>query len=105
MSGRIVERRDHVLMTFFSLRAFIPATFTRRWSSMNGPFLSERAIVSPYFLETLRLHFSICFPGLLFNPAELDPLRAPHFAESAHRSRDAVRKRAERAHKSGALRV
>jgi len=28
MSGRIVERRDHVLMTFFSLRAFIPSTFT-----------------------------------------------------------------------------
>jgi hypothetical protein len=48
MSGRIVDRRDHVLITFFSLRAFMPSTLILRWSSMNGPFLSERAIVSPY---------------------------------------------------------
>src|ERR1700732_5093484 len=58
MSGRIVERRDHVLMTFFSLRAFIPATFARRWLSMNGPFFSERAIVSPYSSTALRLYSS-----------------------------------------------
>src|ERR1700704_3495018 len=58
MSGRIVERRDHVLMTFFSLRAFIPSTFSRRWLSMNGPFLSERAIVSPCSSAALRLYSS-----------------------------------------------
>src|SRR5260221_5275052 len=60
MSGRIVDRRDHVLITFFSLRAFIPSTLIRRWSSMNGPFLSERAIVSPYAsaLILLRLYSS-----------------------------------------------
>src|SRR6202035_2544648 len=47
MSGRFVDRRDHFLITFFSLRAFIPETFNCRCSSMNGPFLSERPIVSP----------------------------------------------------------
>src|SRR5665213_1967592 len=55
MSGRIVVRRDHVLITFFSLRAFIPATFTCRCVSMNGPFFSERPIVSPYALTLMLL--------------------------------------------------
>ena len=89
ISGRIVERRDHVLMTFFSLRAFIPSTFSRRWLSMNGPFLSERAIVSPY--SSTRRSLTHC--------------ARRSFAESAHRPGDAVRDRAERAHKPGALRV
>src|SRR3569623_1384779 len=44
MSGMIVERRDQVLMTFFSPAALRTSTFLRRWSSMNGPFLSERGI-------------------------------------------------------------
>jgi hypothetical protein len=43
--------------------------------------------------------------GLFLNPPQLDPLRPPHFAESAHRSRDTVGKRAERANKSRTLRV
>src|SRR5438552_1828220 len=46
MSGTIVERRDHVLITFFSLRVFSPSTLMRRWPSTNGPFFSERAIDS-----------------------------------------------------------
>src|SRR5260370_15640578 len=46
-SGRIVERRDHVFTTFFSFRAFSASTLARRWSSMNGPFFSERAIGRP----------------------------------------------------------
>src|ERR1039457_1040696 len=65
-SGRIVERRDHVLMTFFSLRAFIPSTFSRRWLSMNGPFLSERAIVSPY--SSTRRSLTHCARRSLRNP-------------------------------------
>src|ERR1700693_890421 len=60
MSGRIVDRRDHVLMTFFSLRAFIPATFTCRCSLMNGPFFSERPIVSPYALTLLLFRWPCC---------------------------------------------
>src|SRR6266851_410823 len=99
MSGRIVDRRDHVLITFFSLRAFIPATLIRRCSSMNGPFLSERPIVSPY-ASTLVL-----FLSLFFDPAALAPLRAPQLPESAHGAGHAVRYRTERAHKSRALRV
>ena len=65
----MVERRDQVFTTFFSFRAFSASTFSRRWSSMNGPFLSERGIVLL----------------LLLNPAQLDPLRAPHLAKTAHR--------------------
>src|SRR5436190_11477219 len=38
MSGVTVLRRDHVLMTLRSPAAFIASTFSRRWSSMNGPF-------------------------------------------------------------------
>src|SRR6266851_7284505 len=99
MSVRIVDRRDHVLITFFSLRAFIPATLIRRWSSMNGPFLSEPPIVSPYASTLVLLLY------LFFDPPAFDPLRAPHFPESAHGAGHAVRYRAERAHKSSALRV
>src|SRR5579859_2405690 len=53
ISGTIVERRDQVFTTFFSLRVFRPSTFSRRWPSTNGPFFSERAIVLGYS-STLR---------------------------------------------------
>src|SRR5450755_2656510 len=46
ISGIIVERRDHVRSTFFSLRAFMPSTFVARCASTNGPFLVERAMIS-----------------------------------------------------------
>jgi hypothetical protein len=46
-SGRIVDRRDQVFTTFFSFRAFSASTLARRWSSMNGPFFSERGIGLP----------------------------------------------------------
>src|SRR5205814_1822924 len=86
ISGTIVERRDHVLITFFSLRVFSPSTFTRRWPSTNGPFFSERAIDS-------------LFP----HSPQAAPLGAPHLLESSNRPRDAVRLRAERAYKPRAL--
>src|SRR6185369_3667769 len=44
ISGMIVERRDQVRTTFFSLRAFIPSTLARMCASMNGPFFVERAM-------------------------------------------------------------
>jgi hypothetical protein len=44
-SGTMVERRDHVRTTFFSLFSFITATFFARWSSVNGPFFSDLLIV------------------------------------------------------------
>src|SRR5690348_18382055 len=83
ISGTIVERRDQVFTTFFSLRAFSPSTFSRRWPSTNGPFFSERAI------DSLFLH-----------SAQAAPWRAPHFLESSHGPRNAMRPWAERAHES-----
>src|SRR5882672_3882488 len=57
MSGTIVDRRDQVFTTFFSLRVFSPSTFSRRWPSTNGPFFSERAICFLYSsTRRKRLH-------------------------------------------------
>src|SRR5437764_9347173 len=43
-SGRMVERRDHVFTTFFWFCRFMSSTFLIRWRSMNGPFLTLRAM-------------------------------------------------------------
>ena len=48
----MVERRDQVLMTFFDFCVACLATFLMRWSSTNGPFLTERAMVEPYSCST-----------------------------------------------------
>src|ERR1700689_4876272 len=45
MSGITVERRLQVLMTFFSLAAFMASTFFKRWASMKGPFFRLRDIL------------------------------------------------------------
>src|SRR5664280_3028359 len=50
MSGRIVERRDHVFRTRFSPVAFIAVIFSRSGVSTNGPFFVERDMC---FLESL----------------------------------------------------
>src|SRR5260370_32291669 len=52
-SGRMVERRDQVLMTFFSFLAFMLETFTIRWSSTNGPLCNEPPMLG--YLSTLGL--------------------------------------------------
>src|SRR5579862_9778146 len=88
ISGTIVDRRDQVFTTFFSLRVFSPSTFTRRWPSTNGPFFSERAIDS-LFLHAPQAH----------------PLRSPHLLKSPHRTRHSVRPRAEGAYEARTLRV
>src|SRR5580765_3713086 len=44
ISGITVERRDHVLMTFFSLARFIASSFSRSGVSTNGPFFIDRLI-------------------------------------------------------------
>src|SRR5688572_15843664 len=44
ISGITVDRRDQVLMTFFSLARFIDSTFSSSGVSMKGPFFSERLI-------------------------------------------------------------
>src|SRR6476660_3582942 len=85
MSGTIVDRRDQVFTTFFSLRVFSPSTFSRRCPSTNGPFFSERAI----FL-------------LFLDAAQTTPLRMPHLLESTYRPGNPMRFRAKRANKPGA---
>src|ERR1700690_3816958 len=55
-SGVIVERRDHVRTTFFSLFSFIAATFFVRWSSVNGPFFSD--LLMPCLFPFLVYRFS-----------------------------------------------
>src|SRR5271167_4053399 len=49
MSGMMVERRDQVLMTFFSPLEFNTSTFFNRWSSTNGPFFKLRGIPAQPF--------------------------------------------------------
>src|SRR3974377_1807861 len=68
ISGTIVERRDHVLTTFFSLREFSNSTLSRRWPSTNGPFFVERAIAC-----------------LFLHAAQTPPLSVPHLFKSPHR--------------------
>src|SRR6478736_9424010 len=40
ISGITVERRDHVLMTFFSFARFSDSSFSSSGVSTNGPFFS-----------------------------------------------------------------
>src|SRR5450631_4688834 len=44
MAGMIIERRDHVRMTFLLPFSFCVSTFLSRWSSTKGPFLRLRGI-------------------------------------------------------------
>src|SRR5690606_19429707 len=47
ISGKIVERLDHVLMTLFSPFSFISLIFLSRWASAKGPFFSDLPITTP----------------------------------------------------------
>ena len=51
-SGTTVDRRDQVLMTFFSLVRFMTSTFSSNDVSTKGPFLSDLLMLIPYFAET-----------------------------------------------------
>src|SRR6185437_9486984 len=44
MAGTIIERRDHVLMTFLLFDSFARTTLVSRCSSTKGPFLRLRGI-------------------------------------------------------------
>src|SRR5215467_7988601 len=58
-SGRIVERRDHVRTTFFSLAAVSTAIFVSRWVSVNGPFLTDLPIPYLFLLLCVTIHLSV----------------------------------------------
>src|SRR5690242_838891 len=51
--GTTVERRDQVLITRLSLVAWAVSAFFRRWPSMNGPFLRERAMSAYLLVDAL----------------------------------------------------
>src|SRR3954469_82038 len=53
IAGTIIERRDHVLMTFLVPLSFCTSTFFIRWSSTKGPFFRLRGICL-YLLAPLR---------------------------------------------------
>src|SRR5688572_10466709 len=55
-SGSTVLARDHVLITRFSLREFMPWTRLSSASCTNGPFLTERPMRFLYSLcQTVKL--------------------------------------------------
>src|SRR5579871_56581 len=56
--GWMVERRDQVRTTFFSFLSFMSATFFIRWSSVNGPFLSD-LLIAYFFTFRLTIHLSV----------------------------------------------
>src|SRR5512140_1035271 len=51
-SGRMVERRDQVLIGRLSPLPRTFSTLSTRWWSTNGPFLTERPMSYPLFLVT-----------------------------------------------------
>src|SRR5690606_6176698 len=54
ISGKIVEARDHVLITRFSPDSFICRIFFKRLGWAYGPFFEERPIVRPPLRYCLR---------------------------------------------------
>src|SRR5699024_9106496 len=66
--GKIVERRDHVLITALSFAAFRASTFFSRLASAKGPFFNERDILYPPY------YFAKAFPSRLLTMSLLDCL-------------------------------
>src|SRR5215470_14246244 len=58
-SGRIVERRDQVRTTFFSLAAFNTASLASRCVSVNGPFFTLLPMNYLFLLFRLTIHLSV----------------------------------------------
>src|SRR5579871_5029516 len=67
-SGRIVERRDQVRTTFFSLAALSTASFASRCVSVNGPFLTDRPIPYLFLLFLVTIHLSVRLLFRVLNP-------------------------------------
>ncbi len=49
-SGVTIERRDHVLIGFFTPELFILSIFSRRYNSTKGPFFNDLAIKIKFYL-------------------------------------------------------
>src|SRR5207302_2396568 len=57
-SGAIVDRRAHVFSTFFWWLRFMSSIRASSFSSMYGPFLSERPILGSYFFRRVTTYRS-----------------------------------------------
>ena len=66
--GKIVERRDQVLITDLSFAAFNASTFLSKLASAKGPFFSERDMLNPPY------YFDNAFPSRLLTMSLLDAL-------------------------------
>src|SRR6516164_9759342 len=81
ISGTTVERRDQVLMTFFSPPRFMTSIFSRSGTSTKGPFFSDLLIsVASYQLPVTR--FQLSTSKLLLSPLNdesVSPLRIARF--------------------------
>src|SRR5215472_12531901 len=65
----MVERRDQVRTTFFSLAAVNAAILTSRCVSVNGPFLTDRPIRDYLFLLfRVTIHLSVRLLLRVLNP-------------------------------------
>src|ERR1017187_5720475 len=65
----MVERRDHVRTTFFSLVLAITASLASRCVSVNGPFLTDRPIYAYLFLLLcVTIHLSVRLLLRVLNP-------------------------------------
>src|SRR5215472_16409685 len=67
-SGTIVERRDHVLTTFFSFFSFISTTFFITWSSTNGPLCNERPMRYLFLAFRVTIHLFVRLLLRVLNP-------------------------------------
>src|SRR5208283_2407246 len=67
-SGRMVDRRDHVRTTFFSLAAFNTASLASRCVSVNGPFLTDLPISYLFLLFRVTIHLSVRLLLRVLNP-------------------------------------
>src|SRR6266513_745626 len=54
-SGVTIERRDHVLIGFFTPAVFILSIFSRRYNSTKGPFFNNLAIIFKLIVEDRAL--------------------------------------------------
>src|SRR6516164_8835429 len=80
ISGTTVERRDQVLMTFFSPPRFMTSIFSRSGTSTKGPFFSDLLICFPsglpatvhrqlsYLLRRCTMKRSVRFAFLVLYP-------------------------------------
>src|SRR5260363_217658 len=87
-SGKIVDRRDQVLMGLLSFFAVAASTFFNKWRSQNGPFLIERDIHYPclfsltFFIAALHNHRRCAFVAACTITFGRCPPRADRIASS-----------------------